>query len=315
MSTSKAIEPSVATVIYETEHYLSFPAIISAGGRLVAIFRQAAGNPLDFDSRLLITHSDDDGQSWSPAETWVDLPDVDSRNCGGAVLDDGEAHFVYDLHGGGGAWRRPYVQFTRDGRQWSEPIRLQADLPGRGDEQLTSVGNHGVRWFDGRIYFPHFMGKSVLLDRQTGRQEQTHTVPRIEPQVEINCRGELVSFAKGGPVDISPDRGVSWLAETQLLTISQPDLITLRDGRLLFCYSGKVRQDEWLILSEDGRDLQTARKVKIFEGTADDRIDSRGKAMALEHGEEILTILYEAASASRGPSRIYLVRTPKAGLV
>jgi hypothetical protein len=314
MNKSKAVEPSTSTIIYEDPEYLSFPAIIRAGNRLVAIFRRAKGNPLDYDAQILKIYSDNDGATWSDAEVWIDEPDEDSRNCGGAVLADGTAHFVYDMHGGGGSWRRPFVRFTKDGKTWSDPIWLNANIPGKGEEQCTSVGNHGVDWGDGKIYFPHFAGRSVILDPQTGRQEQTWTIPRTEPQIAKNKRGEFICFAKGGPVDVSRDYGKTWIAIGQLSTISQPDLIQLKDGRLLFCYSGKVRQDEWLMVSEDGYDIDSAGKVKIFEGTFDGRIDSRGKAMALEHGDEILTILYEAASENRGPSNIYLIRTPKDSL-
>ena len=56
-----------------------------------------------------------------------------------------------------------------------------------------------------------------------------------------------------------------------------------------------------------------ARHVRIFEGSAGCPIDGRGKAMALEHGDEILTVLYEA-DAPGGPSRVILVRTPKSAL-
>ena len=214
------------------------------------------------------------------------------------------------MHGGNGAWRRTFVRFTEDGINWSDPIRLNADIPGQGDEQITSVGNHGIEWEEGKIYFPHFAGKSVIFDPEKGSQEQTWTVPRTEPQVEKNKRGELVSFGKGGPVDISKDGGKTWIALGQLHTISQPDLIKLNDGRLLFCYSGKIREDEWLLLSEDGYDINESKPVKMFQGTSDGRVDSRGKAMAIEKDEEILTVLYETASNNRGLSKIYLVRTP-----
>ena len=60
--------------------------------------------------------------------------------------------------------------------------------------------------------------------------------------------------------------------------------------------------------------LETARQVKIFDGTDDGVLDSRGKAMALEHGDEILTVLYEACGP-RGNSRIYFVRTPMNSLL
>ena len=176
-------------------------------------------------------------------------------------------------------------------------------------EKLKAEPNLGIELEEVKIYFPHFSGNSVILDTETGYQEQTWTVPRTEPQVEKNKRGQLISFGKGGPVDVSKDGGKTWTALGQLNTISQPDLIKINDGRLLFCYSGKNREDEWLLLSEDGYDINESEPVKIFQGIPDGRIDSRGKAMAIEKDGEILTVLYEAASENRGLSRIYLVRT------
>ena len=310
---SVAVEPSVSNVIFEHEEYLSFPAIASAGGRLIVIFRMAKGNPLDFNAKILITYSDDGGQSWSDPETWIDEPGVDSRNCGGGTLRDGTAHFVYDMHGGEGAWRRTFFRTSSDGIHWSAPVRLMADLPEGPKEQITAVGNRAIEWDSDTLYFPHFKGASVLANRKDGTQRQIETIPRIETTVAWNRRGELVAFSKGGPVDISPDRGKTWYAVAQLSTISQPDLVQLSDGRLLFCYSGKCREDEYLLLSEDGHNVQNEKETKIFKGTPDGRIDSRGKAQALEYGEYVVTVLYEACGP-RGKSRIYLVKTPKAAL-
>ena len=308
-----AVAPSSCSVIHEDDTYLSFPAIARVGERLVAIFRSGQGNPLDFDARILITHSDDRGVTWSDPEVWVDLPGIDSRNCGGATLADGTAHFVFDLHSQQG-WRRPYVRFSTDGRGWSEPVWLNANAPGGPEAQLTSIANQGLDWDEGRIYFPCFMGRSVLLDPKTGAQTQAPGVPRCEPAIAFNKRGELVACSKGGPVDISADRGRTWTAAGYLMTISQPDLIRLEDGRLLFCTSGKMRQDEWLLLSEDGHGVRHEAPMKIYEGTPDGRLDSRGKAMCIECDDEILTVLYEAGAPERGPSRIHLVRTPKDAL-
>lgn len=307
-----AVPPSTCSVIYEAPTYLSFPAIARAGERLVVVFRTGKGNPLDFDSRILITASDDDGRTWSGPEVWVDVPDCDSRNCGGNTLADGTAHFVYDLHLRDG-WRRPYVTFTTDGASWSSPVWLNANVPGKGEDQRTSVTNQGIEWDDGRLYFPCFRGNSVLFDSRTGAQEQRPTVPRHEPAIAWNGPGELVAFSKGGGVDISSDHGKTWVAAGDLNSISQPDLVQLRDGRLLFCFSGKMRLDEWLVVSEDGHDVYDLEPVRIFDGTPDGELDSRGKAMCIEHGEEILTVLYEACGP-RGNSRIYLVRTPKGAL-
>ena len=311
-----AAAPSTATVVYEHETYLSFPAIAHVGDKLVVIFRLAKGNSLDFDSNILITTSDDNGRNWSEPKTWIDEAGVDSRNCGGGPLSGGRIHFVYDMHGGCGAWRRTYYRTSTDGLNWSAPIRLRADLPGGGRNQKTSVANRGILWNkNGTLYFPHFLdlGNSVLV-HPDGTQTQTFSVPRIEPAVAFNSQQELVAFSKGGTVDVSRDRGRTWQAVTQLYTISQPDLIRLSDGRLLFCYSGKHRLCELLSVSKDGHDVNNRRATKIFQGFSDGNANSRGKAMCLEYGNEILTVLYEArreTEPSRGKSRIYLIRTPK----
>ncbi len=309
----EAVAPSTASVIHEADGYLSFPAIAAAGERLLVIFRQATGNPLDFTSRILICHSDDAGHSWSEPDVWVDEPDADSRNCGGGTLPGGLAHFVYDLHGGGGAWRRTYYRTSTDGTHWSEPIRLAADIPNEGAEQITSIGNRGLLWDEhGTLYFPHFLhfGRSVLVHAD-GSQTQIASVPRTEPAIAWNRQGELVAFSKGGAVDISSDRGATWRAATQLDTLSQPDLIQLGDRRLLFCYSGENRRSEFLLLSKDGHDWQDAVPLKIFAGVNDGALDSRGKAQCLQWGDEILTVVYESY-ASQGTGRVYLIRTPLA---
>ena len=123
----------------------------------------------------------------------------------------------------------------------------------------------------------------------------------------------MFAFSKGGVVDVSRDGGHTWIGVNQLDCVSQPDLLQLRDGRLLFCYSDKRRSNECMQISDDGYDLHDSRSIMIFRGTPDLRLDSRGKAQCLEHGDEILTILYEAAG-DRGPGRLYLVRTPVAAL-
>jgi len=309
----RPIPPSTASVIVGGDGYLSFPAVARAGGRLAVIFRTAAGNPLDYDARILITHSDDDGATWSSPAVWVDAPDCDSRNCGGGTLSDGTAHFVYDLHHRDG-WRRPFVRFSDDGRCWTEPLHLDAHRPGAGEVQVTSVANRAVEWPDAdTLYFPCFRGASVLLDRRRGVQSQRPRVPRHEPAVARNRRGELVAFSKGGVIDVSADDGRSWVAAADVDCISQPDLLTLHDGSLLLCYSGKMRRDEWLLRCDDGHDVyeQAPSALKVFEGDPACELDARGKAMALQHHEEILTVLYEAAA---GVGRIYLVRTPTAAL-
>ena len=58
----------------------------------------------------------------------------------------------------------------------------------------------------------------------------------------------------------------------------------------------------------DGNAIDGNARILICHSD-DGVLDSRGKAMALEHGDEILTVLYEACGR-RGSSRIYLVRTP-----
>lgn len=307
-----AIEPSTSSVIFEHPSFLAFPAIVDADGRLVVIFRSARGNPLDFASRILWTWSDDGGATWAEPEVWEDLPDCDSRNCGGATLSDGVAHFVYDRHSPEG-WRRPYVRFTVDGAGWTDPIPLDANDPAGPDAQLTSIANQGLDWDEDHIYFPCFRGLSVLYERNEGIQSHLPTVPRAEPAIAWNRRGELISCCKGGAVDVSTDRGRTWMALGDVVTISQPDLIQLKDGRLLFSCSGKMRLDEWLMLSEDGHDILRNERFYIFDGAAGPALDSRGKAMSIEFGDEILTVLYEYA-APNGPGRVYLVRTPKAAL-
>ena len=306
---SEAVAPSTSTVVYEDERYLSFPAIASAGGRLLVVFRVAAGNPMDGDAKLLICHSDDDGLSWSAPEAWVDEPDTDSRNCGGGPLPGGLAHLVYDMHHATADWRRTFYRTSEDGISWSEPIRLHADVPGRGDNQRTSIGNHGIAWDDGTLYFPHFYGNSVLVNAATGEQRQTHSLPLWEPTVARDRNGDLVMFSHSSVVCLSHDNGATWNAVTEVAGVSQPDLVALSDGRLLFCWSGKKRLDEWLAVTEDSYGLDSARHLKIFDGSDDGVLDSRGKAMVLEHGDEILTVLYEACGR-RGNSRIHLVRTP-----
>ena len=151
----EAVAPSTSTVVYEDERYLSFPAIACAG-----------------DARILICHSDDDGLSWSTPDVWVDEPDTDSRNCGGGPLPGGLAHFVYDMHYATADWRHTFYRTSEDGVSWSEPIRSHADVPGGGDNQRTSIGNHGIAWDDRTLYFPHFYGNSVLVDTVTGQHDR-----------------------------------------------------------------------------------------------------------------------------------------------
>ena len=304
----EAIAPSSHTVVAEMDAYLSFPAIAQAGGRLAVVFRAGKGNPLDFTARILLVTSDDNGETWSEPAVWAHNENCDSRNCGGNTLSDGRAHFVYDIHSVEG-WRRPHVRFSEDGLSWTEPVWLDANKPGGPDAQRTSIVNQGLEWGDGRIYFPCFRGNSVLYDPKTGAQEQYASVPRHEPAIAWNRRGELVAFSKGGPVDVSSDRGRTWVAAGDMDTICQPDLIQLSDGRLLFCYSGKLRLDEWAMLSEDGRNVYGDEPVRIFDGAPGPSLDSRGKTMCIERDGEILTVLYESDEVKQH-GKIYLVRTP-----
>ena len=186
-------------------------------------------------------------------------------------------------------------------------------MPGKGEHQSHSVGNRAIGYDEHRLYFPHNGGNSVLLDLRDGSQTQLPRLPRHESSVAYNRRGELIAFSKGGVVDVSRDGGRTWIGLNQLSSISQPDLLRLSDGRLLFCYSDKRRANECLLISEDGHDLDDVRPLMVFRGTPDLRIDSRGKAQSLEHGDQVLTVLYEA-SGDRGPGRVYLVRTPKSAL-
>ncbi len=313
--TGVAVAPSNAGVIYECRGYLSFPAIARTGNRLSVIFRKGQGNALDFNSKVYITHSTDRGKTWTEPNLFIARPGVDTRNCGGGMLPDGRAHFVMDMHGGKGAWRRTFYVISDDGETWSKPVRLHAEIPGKGKNQITSICNRAIRWDnDATLYFPHFMkcGRSVLL-HPDGSQTQTHSIPRIEPALAWNRRGELVAFSNGGAVDVSIDKGATWQAIWQLSNISQPDLISLKDGRLVFCYSGKYRSCEYLLLSEDAHDLQDAKPLKIFEGDDGGKITRRGKAQCIEYGNEILTVLYESLLTD-GRGKIILVRTPKTQL-
>jgi len=311
VGTSEAVPPSTCTVVYEEETYLSFPAIARAGHRLVVIFRQATTNELDLDAKLLICRSEDDGRTWSDAQVWIDELGVDSRNCGGGQLPDGTAHFVYDMEDGRS--RPTYYRTSTDDITWSDPIRLVADVSDADEHLRHSVGNRAIGYNEHQLYFPHNAGNSVLVDMRDGSQTQLPRLPRHESSVVYNRQGELIAISKGGVVDVSRDGGRTWIGLNQIDSISQPDLLRLNDGRLLFCYSDKRRANECLLISEDGHDLDTVQPLMIFHGTPDLQIDSRGKAESLEHGEEILTVLYEA-SGDRGPGRIYLVRTPKSAL-
>jgi hypothetical protein len=95
-------------VIVEQQAYLSFPAITVAAGRLMAIFRKGKCNALDFNASISWMYSEDGGHNWSEPKPWFDQEGGDCRNCGGGTLRDGTAIFVFDVHGGQGAWRRSY---------------------------------------------------------------------------------------------------------------------------------------------------------------------------------------------------------------
>ena len=310
---SQAVAPSTTMVVHEDDRYLSFPAIVRVDKRLFIIFRAAWANELDLDATILICVSDDDGRTWSQPKTWVKIPGGDSRNCGGGQIGTDQAHFVYDVDYGETGGRHTFYRTIDGGGDWLAPIRLRAD---RAGDDRTSIGNRGIIWDEQgqTLFFPHFAGNSVVVDRASGRQTQTHRLPRLECTVAWNRRGDLIMFGLGGSVDVSRDRGRTWTVLGHIYTISQPDLLQLADRRLLLCYSDQKRVNEYLLVLEDGHDMGSDPiGVKIFEGTFDGVLNSRGKAMSLEHGDQMLTVLYEACGP-RGPSRIYLVWTPRSCL-
>jgi len=132
----------------------------------------------------------------------------------------------------------------------------------------------------------------------------------------MNRNGELVSYCKGGAIDISSDGGRTWWAAGRITCITQPDLIQLADGRLLFAWDGGLRTSEWLLLSEDGGDTYRRRDkpTHIFKGDTDGELTNRGKIQCHQEGDEILSVVYEAFGNTRTTSRIYLVRTPLSSL-
>ena len=310
----EAIPPSAATVIAEDKAYLSFPAIARAGNRLVVIFRQGKGNPTDLDARILWIYSEDNGRTWSDPEVWVDMPSGDCRNCGGGTLSDGIASFVYDVdYEDNIRGRQTFFRETIDGITWDESVRLHADWP---DYKHTSVVNRAVELDKDRLCFFHFHCDSVIVDRRTGAQTRRPMVPRQEPGIAMNRSRELVSYCKGGDIDISSDEGRTWWAAGRLTCISQPDLIQLADGHLLFASDGYMRECQWLLLSADGRDTYERRQklTHIFRGSIDGDLTNRGKIQCHQEGDEILSVVYEAFGNTRTTSRVYLIRTPIASL-
>ena len=310
----QTVPPSKSTVIVQEQAYLSFPAIASIRDRLMVIFRKAKGTKLDFNASILWVYSDDDGQSWSEPEPWFDQEGGDCRNCGGGTLQDGTAVFVFDIHGGEGAWRRTFFKQSTDGKTWSDPIRLRAENNG---QTTVSVGNRALDWDDEHLYFPHFQncGHSVLYHRPTGEQTAIPTVPRVEPTVVWNKNRELIAFSKGGVIDVSTDEGKTWMAVSQVDSVSQPDLITLDDGQLLFCYSGGKRANEFLLLSKTGRDIAEHQARMIFCAEPPKVLTDRGKAQCLQWHDEILTVLYESSETAGSTGQIHLVRTPCSALL
>ena len=120
------------TVSRDDSVYEAWPDLVLSGERLICTFTECTHHRDRNRSRIVITHSDDRGRTWSPKRPMTEYSDRDFffNNSRLSVMPDGSLVFIVDRVDGTGKYETGdgTVQYimrgTPDGESWSEPVIL-----------------------------------------------------------------------------------------------------------------------------------------------------------------------------------------------
>lgn len=93
----------------------------SAKGRLACVFRDDSVHDFSPGGKVMWTTSDDAGQTWSPARTIADQPEVDDRNAAVVELPDGRWLVCYNTYTRQRVSQVMVTASSDDGATWSVP--------------------------------------------------------------------------------------------------------------------------------------------------------------------------------------------------
>jgi Neuraminidase (sialidase) len=111
--------PSI--VIYDGK-YPGWPWVaVRADGSLVCVFREGTVHDYSESGKVMFTRSTDEGRTWSPAETIVDVPSVDDRNAAIVELPDRSLLVTYNSYTAKRESEAMAVRSADGGKTWSAP--------------------------------------------------------------------------------------------------------------------------------------------------------------------------------------------------
>lgn len=310
----KAIKVKTVTVFKPTDHPLHYnnAAVMTAFKGVLYCMWQASQTDEDAaDTRLLYSHSDDEGQTWSEPEVLDNASDAYYSTSGGWLASgDTLTAFINRWPKGftptGGY---TYYIYSTDGREWSQPqpVRM-AD----GSEMNGIIEQDPCRMADGRVigavhFQPGLHVCPVYTDDQRGisgwrkgefESEDIGKQSReLEPSQYLMPDGTIVMLFRDQKstfcklASISTDKGATW---TKPESTSIPDARTkqcagnLPDGSafMVGCpVNGKWRWPLVLMLSKDGAVFDKA--VLLRSGLPSDlpqrRYDGRYKTLGYSY--------------------------------
>jgi hypothetical protein len=160
-------------IIYEGA-YPGWPWICRASdGTLYCVFREGTIHDYSENGRVMLTHSTDQGQSWSKAVAIIDEPEVDDRNTAVAEVAGQFLLLSYNTYTRQKASQATTSMSRDGGRTWSPPAPL--------DRANTRTKAAVVTLKSGRLVLPYYVapgnGSLAALSDDQGQTFRTVEVP------------------------------------------------------------------------------------------------------------------------------------------
>lgn len=253
--------------------YEAFPDVCrTKSGQLLCVFYAGYGHVsvptpnLPKGARISMVRSDDDGETWSPAEVVVDS-DIDDRDASITELSDGQLLVTYMSYDPG---RRPgthqifIVRSGDGGKTWGEPERVPTELNGNeavsepirempdGTLLLAVYGELSPPW-------PTTYVCEMLESKDKGVTWQT--ISRIESEKYMLCEPSIARFPDGRLLMLirptmtwceSADGGKTWTEPVPVGIAGDAPYLLLTSKNVLLCgYRDRSSHSTKVMASQD----------------------------------------------------------------